>query len=97
MATAKKTTKPVIEEIPVEETVTEEVTSEKKVVKETKKTASVNVRLNFREAKSLDSAVLAILEPDTKIQVNKTEGEWLNVTHDGKAGYVKKEFVTVEK
>ncbi|MCI0765567.1 SH3 domain-containing protein [Bacillus sp. TL12] len=55
----------------------------------------VNVTaLNVRSKPSLQSSILDVLPNGTFISVQETHYDWYLISHNGKTGYVKKEFVS---
>ncbi|MBC6972151.1 SH3 domain-containing protein [Bacillus sp. Xin] len=50
--------------------------------------------LNLRSEPNIQSAILDVLPNGTFISVQETHSDWYLISHNGKTGYVKKEFVS---
>lgn len=55
--------------------------------------ATVTVLSNLRESPSLDSNVLLVLQPGTKVQIFENPGDFYKVEYDDYTGYIKKDLV----
>lgn len=79
-------TQPVVEETPVEV----------KPVSTNKKTGRTKSYLNVRSTMSTDSDIVEVLPVDTEINILGSEGEWYQISHGDKFGYVLSKFVEME-
>lgn len=75
------------EEMPAEETVTDELASDKDIAY-----ISSAVGLNLRKEADIKSEVLIIIPFGTEIPVLAEEGDWIQTEYDGKTGWVSAEF-----
>ena len=82
-------TEEVVEEIqPVEPEITPEVVKTRNGI--------TTAYLNVRSTMSTDSDIVEVLPVKTKIRILGVEGDWYQVSHDEKFGYVLSEFIETE-
>lgn len=69
-----------------------------KIDKATVYTATVNAdTLNVRAKKSTDSSILGMIANGEKYTVVSQTAEWVEISFEGRTGYVSKEFVKIEQ
>lgn len=84
----QETEEAVEETQPVESKTTSEMTKTKNGI--------TTVYLNVRSTMSTDSDIVEVLPVKTKIRILGVEGDWYQVSHNEKFGYVLSKFIETE-